>query len=369
MEIEDTASTEYGPEIPDDNNADEALADLVRRLNLAAGDDKWSYSPLPDELLAVDRDVIRNGIIYQNDVVQPVGDPVGLVDESVWFNAREPIAQTFAKDGDKFTVVANHFKSKSPGSPTGDNVDSGDGQGQWNGDRTRQAASLAAFTDRLRADTGDQDVVILGDLNAYSQEDPVIRLESAGLTDLGSTFDPERYSYVFDDMSGSLDHAMATSSLTAKITDVAHWNINSVESFAYQYVGDPALYAPDQYRASDHDPLVFGINLEERCNGLLPTIKGTNANETLNGTDEIDVIMGLGGNDVIDGLQSSDVICGGTGNDTVAGSNGDDHLNGGFGDDSVLGGNGDDTLIGGPGSDLLDGGRGINTEEQEGVES
>ena len=47
--------------------------------------------------------------------MQPVGDPVGLVDEAVWFNAREPIAQTFIKDGDAFTVVANHFKSKSPG--------------------------------------------------------------------------------------------------------------------------------------------------------------------------------------------------------------------------------------------------------------
>ena len=35
--------------------------------------DKWAFVPLPDELLAVGRDVIRNAIIYQNDVVQPVG--------------------------------------------------------------------------------------------------------------------------------------------------------------------------------------------------------------------------------------------------------------------------------------------------------
>ncbi len=110
MEIEDTASTDFG-----DGSPDQAVADLVSRLNDAAGFDKWSYSPFPDELLdeAVGRDVIRNAIIYQNDVVQPVGDPVGLVDETVWFNAREPIAQTFAKDGDRFTVIGNHFKSKS----------------------------------------------------------------------------------------------------------------------------------------------------------------------------------------------------------------------------------------------------------------
>ena len=112
MEIEDTDSTGYG-----DGTPDQAVADLVGALNAAAGFDKWAYVPLPDELLAVDRDVIRNAIIYQNDVVQPVGDPVGLVDESVWFNAREPIAQTFVKDGDRFTVVANHFKSKSDSTP------------------------------------------------------------------------------------------------------------------------------------------------------------------------------------------------------------------------------------------------------------
>jgi predicted extracellular nuclease len=369
MEIEDTATTGYGAETPDDNNPDEALADLVRRLNLAAGYDKWSYVPMPHELLGLSRDAIRNGIIYQNDVVQTVGDPVGLVDETVWFNAREPIAQTFVKDGDKFTVVANHFKSKTPGAPTGDNRDSGDGQGEWNGDRNRQAKSLAQFTERLRADTGDQDVLIMGDLNAYTQEDPIEVLRQAGFTDLGSTFDADRYSYVFDEMSGSLDHAMATDGLTAKITDVAHWNINAVESFAYQYVGDPALYAPNQFRSSDHDPLVLGIDLEERCNGLLPTIKGTGDNETLRGTDAIDVIMGLGGSDLIDGLQAADVICGGAGDDSVSGSNGDDHLNGGFGNDTVLGGNGDDSLIGGPGTDVLNGGRGVNTEEPDGAES
>jgi len=369
MEIEDTASTGYGAESPDDNNPDEALADLVRRLNLAAGYDKWSYVPMPDELLALSRDAIRNGIIFQNGVVQPVGEPVGLVDETVWFNAREPIAQTFAKDGDKFTVIANHFKSKSPGSPTGDNIDSRDGQGQWNGDRTRQAESLALFTEELRDQTGDQDVLIMGDLNAYTEEDPIEKLRTYGFTDLGSQFDADRYSYVFNSLSGSLDHAMATSELTAKVTDVAHWNINAVESFAYQYVGDPALYATNPYRSSDHDPLVLGIDLEERCNGLLPTIRGTNGSDVITGTKGPDVIMGLGDNDMIDGSNADDVVCGGAGDDTVRGSNGNDHVNGGLGNDTVLGGNGDDQLIGGPGTDLLDGGRGVNTLEQDGAES
>lgn len=364
MEIEDTASTGYG-----DGTPDQAVAELVARLNVAAGNDTWAYSPLPRELLAVDRDVIRSAIIYRKDRVQPVGAPVGLVDEDVWFNAREPIAQTFVKDGDVFTVVANHFKSKSPGSAEGDNVDKGDGAGQWNGDRVRQARSLAAFTDRLRESTGDDDVLLMGDFNAYTKEDPIEELRAAGFVDLGSTFDAGRYSYVFDNLSGSLDHALGTASVTAKVTDVVHWNINSVESFAYQYTGDPNLYAPIPYRASDHDPLVVGLDLDERCSGLLPTIVGTAGDDVITGTNHRDVIMGLGGNDVITGGNGDDVICGGGGEDVVLGGNGGDTLLGGFGADRLEGGNGPDTLVGGPGVDLLDGGNGPSSLTQEGAES
>ena len=209
----------------------------------------------------------------------------------------------------------------------------------------------------------------MGDFNAYTQEDPVEVLRGAGFVDLGSTFDAGRYSYVFDELSGSLDHALGHAALTAKITGVAHWNINSVESFAYQYTGDPALYAPHQYRSSDHDPLVLGIDLEERCNGARPTIKGTNAAETLTGTNKNDVIMGLGGNDRITGVNGNDVVCGGAGDDVIDGGNGNDILLGGFGNDTVSGGNGNDVLIGGPGVDVLSGGGGANTIQQEGAES
>jgi predicted extracellular nuclease len=364
MEIEDTVATGYST-----TNPDLALADLVRRLNAAAGRDRWDYVALPRELLGVQRDVIRNAIIFQRDVVQPVGAPVGLVDESVWSNAREPIAQTFSVDGDRFTVVANHFKSKSTGAATGDNVDTGDGQGQWNGDRTRQAASLAAFVATLRASSDDPDVLLMGDFNAYTKEDPIERLRAAGFTDLGERLDPGRYSYVFNDASGSLDHALASASLTAKVTELTHWNINAVESFAYQYNGDAALYAANPYRSSDHDPLVLGIDLAERCNGLSPTIRGTGDADRLTGTRGRDVILGLGGADTITGGNGDDVICGGAGNDTVSGGNGADIELGGFGDDLLEGDRGDDTLIGGPGRDTLSQGQGSGRLEQRGPES
>jgi predicted extracellular nuclease len=367
LEVEDTDSTGWTP-----GDADTALADLVDRLDEAAGADVWAYVPMPRELYAVDRDVIRNGIVYRTDVVRPVGEPVGLADESVWDNAREPQAQTFSKDGDVLTVVANHFKSKNDSEPPqsgNDNADSGDGQGAFNGDRVRQAQSVAAFAGRLAEETGDPDVVLVGDLNAYSREDPVEALREAGYTDLGEEFDPGRYSYVFDGLSGSLDHAMASASLTAKVEGVSHWAVNSVESSAYQYTGDPDLYAGDPYRSSDHDPLVVGIDLEERCQGLVPTIRGTEGDDVLRGSNGRDVVMGLGGDDVLHGGNADDVLCGGAGRDAVAGDNGADVLVGGLGDDVLDGGNGDDALVGGPGEDALEEGEGNGTRQPEGPES
>ena len=107
---------------------------------------------------------------------------------------------------------------------------------------------------------------------------------------------------MFDELSGSLDHALATAALADKVTGLAHWNINSVESFAYQYVGDPALYAPNPYRSSDHDPLRArhrpARSAARACcrRSWAPT-----ATTSSRGTDGVDVIMGLGGNDVITG--------------------------------------------------------------------
>jgi 5'-nucleotidase len=108
-------------------------------------------------------------------------------------------------------------------------------------------------------------VFMLGDFNAYSEEDPVVALEDAGYTDLGPTEDASEWSYVFSGLSGSLDHVFASPAALETVTGVDIWNINSVESVGLEYsrydynVTD--LYQDDVYRASDHDPVVVGIDL------------------------------------------------------------------------------------------------------------
>ena len=85
MEIENSVKLGEAP--------DEALADLVAGLNEAAGSEVWSYVATPAALHdAAITDFITSAIIYRNDVVSPVGDSMTVIDETVWDNAREPIA-------------------------------------------------------------------------------------------------------------------------------------------------------------------------------------------------------------------------------------------------------------------------------------
>jgi hypothetical protein len=73
---------------------------------------------------------------------------------------------------------------------------------------------------------------------------------------------------VFDGQWGSLDHAFASASLLGQIAGAAAYHVNADEPSVLDYNTDFKsasqilnLYAPNEFRSSDHDPLVVGINL------------------------------------------------------------------------------------------------------------
>src|SRR5690606_1779016 len=150
---------------------DEALADLVEGLNAAAGAGTWDYVRTPAELNEpAITDFISNAIIYQPAAVVPVGDSFTDLD-SVWDIARKPVMQTFESNdsGKVFTVIANHFKSKG-----GDGEEPADGQGQFNAERVAMAERLTTIVDDIAADeTKSDDVFLIGDFHAYSEQDPI----------------------------------------------------------------------------------------------------------------------------------------------------------------------------------------------------
>lgn len=238
---------------------DEALADLVAGLNAAAGAGTWDYVRSPAELGAAGNDVITTAIIFKPSVATPVGDSFVDVDPA-WDIARLPLAQTFdIGDGRLVTVVANHFKSKSP--PTGNTApEPADGQGFFNAERVAQAQRLLTFVGGITSDPAKgEDVILLGDFNAYGQEDPTQVFLEAGFVDLVPTKAAGQYTYTFNGELGSLDHALVTGSLARSVTGVGVWGINSAEWGDRGYAFG-ATDGTSPYRSSDHDPVVVGVS-------------------------------------------------------------------------------------------------------------
>lgn len=246
-----------------ENNGDVATQALVDALNEEAGAGTWAAVPEPDP--HTESDAIKVSMIYRPAVVRRVGEAVSLTDDPAFENAREPLAQTFRAGGELFTVVGNHFKSKGCGGASGANADQGDGQGCFNADRVEQARALLGFVEDQRTRSRDPDVLVVGDLNAYGMEDPLDVLRGGGLVDLLAGLPvAERYTYVFFGAQGRLDHALATPELAEKVTGADTWMINADEAFAYGYSGAEELYAPNEFRASDHDSVIVGLDVPGR---------------------------------------------------------------------------------------------------------
>ena len=172
-----------------DKDRDDALKRLVQQLNLhwAAATrivgDRWAY--VPRRVRKHCRPwPSRTRSARRSSTTQARSRLVGrsqVLNNAVQFrNAREPLAQAFKPFGggreDAFGVIVNHFKSKggptAPATVNGDNVDSGDGAGFYNGDRKRQAAALVAFADQFASDKNIEPMFLTGDFNSYSAGGP-----------------------------------------------------------------------------------------------------------------------------------------------------------------------------------------------------
>jgi predicted extracellular nuclease len=272
---------------------DTALAGLVDALNAAAGSTVWAYAPSPpaDKLPPLaQQDVIRTAFIYQPAAVALVGPPTVLTTESddgePFSIAREPLAQGFKKagttDADAFVVVANHWKSKGSGTPLypGDEEDTSSpavDQGAFNATRVREALAVSTFAAQTAAGLGTNRIFLVGDFNSYTHEDPMQVLYDDRYTDLGSTLDPTEWTYSFNGLEGSLDHVLANPAAQAMVTGADVWQINAQEAVAYNYsrynYNATLLFnAADPFAASDHDPVVVGLDLPATPAWTAPTV-------------------------------------------------------------------------------------------------
>ena len=171
----------------------------------------------------------------------------GRIDPSntAWNSSRKPLAAEFQFDGQRLFVIANHFNSKGGDQPLTGRFQPPTRSSEVQ--RHQQATIEAGFVQQIRAIDPNANVVVLGDLNDFEFSETIHTLEAAGLTDLYDTLPlAERYSYVFEGNSQTLDHILVSGSLADRSTlDVVHVNAE----FADQ--------------ASDHDPSVVRIVLND----------------------------------------------------------------------------------------------------------
>ena len=289
-----------------DTSAIKALVDVI---NADLADSEQYYFIATSDDSQIGTDAITVGLIYKASVVTPLNDavivpmPVQQIDDDSVAQMRPSLIQSFThiESEETFAVAVNHFKSKG-GSCAEDNADTSDSdeiQGSCNALRVSAAITLG---DALSDETLPERKIILGDLNAYSAEDPVAVLtdytpenrgytiktavntgmdEGAsvevttnyGYTNLAKQFDAEGFSYWFygTEQVGSLVHVLANDEMAADAVDGTHWNINSTEAYQLQYDQALAYYADEDgyaftdvgpYRSSDHDPFIATFTLE-----------------------------------------------------------------------------------------------------------
>ena len=215
---------------------------------------------------------------------------------------RHSLLQTFTvkETGEDLSIVVNHFKSK--GSECIEEWIAGvedsepaDLQGNCNNFRVSAAHAVGEALKEVKGD-----VLLMGDLNAYGMEDPLLTLTdyskekygrdiyTAAYTTIGDgelqvektkiekgyglhnlntlLHGTDTFSYIYSGELGNLDHALASSSLAQKVVAIEDWHINSLESnlfeYSSKYTGDMPKYK-DAFSASDHDPVIIAIDLPD----------------------------------------------------------------------------------------------------------
>ena len=215
--------------------------------------------------------------IYNSDAVTPVG-AISLNKLADNYLPERKTAQGFQLNSnqERFILCCNHWKSKSGSNVPEQYKDKGDGQGAYNPHRVQEAEATLKFIEEITKTYNDPDVLVVGDLNAYTCEDPIRTLENGGLVNLLTTYAPNQYSYAYFSNGsyavGYLDHSLATSTLEKQVTDARPFRINADEPQKMD-VDQSGVQKDNMYRCSDHSPIVTFLNLGNGSTGIeTPTI-------------------------------------------------------------------------------------------------
>ena len=213
----------------------------------------WKVTRPVDDNTGTDK--ITVGLFYRSDRLQAVGPAQTLVGPE-FERSRQPQAQLFRQipGGDSLLIVINHLKSKGSCPDSGEDADQGDGQGCWNPMRRVAAEKMSAWAKQLAASMGTGNILVLGDMNAYRNEDPIGAIRNAGFTELMERNPLPTYSFVYSGQHGTLDYAFASDALLGQVQRADIWHANT--AFPTH------LELPQPWLGfSDHDPVIVVLSL------------------------------------------------------------------------------------------------------------
>ena len=227
-----------------------AAQDFIRLANGATQGTWAATRPVNDN---TGTDKIAVGIFYRTDQLKALG-PAEILAGPEFERSRQPQAQLFQRlpGGDTILIVINHLKSKGSCPDSGIDANQGDGQGCWNDMRRRSAEKMSAWAKELAASKGTDNILVLGDMNAYRNEDPIGAIRRAGFTELMERNQLPVYSFAYRGQHGTLDYAFASDALLGQVQQAYIWNVNAA------FPGRVQLPKP-WLRFSDHDPVVVEL--------------------------------------------------------------------------------------------------------------
>lgn len=218
---------------------DEILGYITSAMNTILGENVYTYvtDGMQGSKSSSGYMPVKSGYIYRSDKIATVG--ANTSPYTTWNYKPRMRIQTFKElaTDEVFVLSMNHFKAKDN---SGENTDS---------IRMENATKLV---NGLTWITTDPDILIMGDLNATTEEDPVQKIVKAGYKEQLVRFDSTAYSYVYRNKEELIDHVLANSSMAGQITGAYTYHINN---------GLSSQAMEKKYKYSDHDAYVVGLCL------------------------------------------------------------------------------------------------------------
>ena len=223
------------------NKAPELLLEALNQ-----GGKHYAYVSMPLE----NQDRIGGCFIYNIERVRVYGAPLSAYKDSTSHYYGRMFAVGFEEmaSGEKLIIGVNHLKSKRPGR----------GNYDTHLKRLDNTDSLLVMLPQAVERFGDEDVLLLGDYNCYTQEGPIQAIIRAGYADLLPQSGTNDYSYIFRGEAGYLDRCFGNASMAKQVVRVRPWHINADWYYSH---GAYKMKDKSMHRYSDHEPIIVDIKM------------------------------------------------------------------------------------------------------------